>query len=277
MKVFTETLLHNLKQQLNFLHLELHEPIRYSEEAINIIMPAFEKLQAWCIKYTFSKEEEITFFRRIKPQFTSKLIYYNTIYTIESNKPVGSKPLRRYYKAERDKRTTFLKENSEFYRYYRCNGQYLDHKYFLRGNLELALGLDNTIFHSDRRFSTSHDHLLSLIMAHEQVIIFLEETISKLKNKRNHFEATSRTLKWTGSKVGIIELIYALQTEGVFNHGTTDLKEIISFFSKSFDIDLAQFHRTYFEICSRKSDRTKFLRSLNKTLERRMDEADKFQ
>lgn len=273
---FPDTLLQEFQQQLQFLHLENEEPIKHSKEAIKIILPIFEKLKAWCIKYKFTtQEEEIAFFRSTKPQLTSRLVFYNMIGNIEINKPAGTRSLRKYYIVQWGKSQKFLDNNLEFYRYYRSGSTYLDHKYFLRGNSNGELAIDNFYFQTDQRFCTTHDHLLSLIMAHEQILEFLETTIAKLKNKHSHPDTNSRSLKWTGSKVAMVEVIYALHTEGVFNHGTADLKELFNFFSSAFDIDLAQFHRTFSEICSRKSDRTKFLRSLNDALERRMQEADK--
>ena len=97
----------------------------------------------------------------------------------------------------------------------------------------------------------------------------------KPNNKTVPYSITEKQAqKWTGSKVALIELIYALHAEGVFNNGTTDLKETAKFFEETFDIDLGQFHRTFFEIRARKSERTKFLNSLRDTLVKRMDEVD---
>ncbi|WP_430393710.1 RteC domain-containing protein [Chryseobacterium profundimaris] len=67
-------------------------------------------------------------------------------------------------------------------------------------------------------------------------------------------------LSWTGSKVALIELVYALQTEGVFNNGNADLKEIIENFEQIFSIDLGQFNRVFLVIRIRKSSPTKFFR-----------------
>ena len=45
--------------------------------------------------------EEIKFFKEVKPQFTSKLIYYNQIYQIERKKPSGGdRILKKYYNNE---------------------------------------------------------------------------------------------------------------------------------------------------------------------------------
>jgi len=105
--------------------------------------------------------------------------------------------------------------------------------------------------------------------------VYLERELLKLDNKPVPYSITEKQVqKWTGSKVALIELIYALHAEGVFNNGTTDLKETAKFFEETFEIDLGQFHRTFFEMRARKSERTKFLNSLRDTLVRRMDEVD---
>jgi hypothetical protein len=80
--------------------------------------------------------------------------------------------------------------------------------------------------------------------------------------------------QWTGSKVALIELLYALHTEGVFNHGNADLKEVANIFEAAFNVDLGQYHRTFLEIRARKSERAKFLSSLKEKLLVRMEEAD---
>lgn len=79
---------------------------------------------------------------------------------------------------------------------------------------------------------------------------------------------------WTGSKVALIELLYALHTEGVFNNGASDLKDIAEYLEVVFDIDLGQYHRAFLEIRVRKSDQTKFLNSLKEKLVKRMENTD---
>ncbi len=81
-------------------------------------------------------------------------------------------------------------------------------------------------------------------------------------------------LNWTGSKVALIELLYALHTEGVFNNGAADLKDIVEYVENVFNIDLGQYRRVFLEIRSRKSDKTKFIMALNKVLLKRMENTD---
>ena len=278
MKLFSEHLLSELDKQLQSIHSKTNNPITYAEQSIKTLIPTFEKLKTEFLKHSFkNKSEEISFFRDNKPQFAAKLIYYNEIYNIETNKPFGSKKaIRKFYNLELLKLQTFYNENKEFYKYYRTDNKSLDHKYFIRGKHDLRHTLDSFYFQADNRFSTSHDYKVAKILANENLKIYIENEILKLEQKEetNVANTNTKTQKWTGSKVGLIELIYALHTEGVFNHGTSELKEVATFFETTFNIDLGQFNRAFLEIRARKSERTKFLNTLKEKLILRMDDAD---
>lgn len=279
MKLFSESLLSELEQHLKVIHSETEEPILYAEKAIKMLITILEKLKTTLVNHQFeNKLEEIDFFRNIKPQFAAKLIYYNDIYNIETNKPFGTtKAIRKYYNTELTKLETYFSENLEFYKYYRTGNSHLDKKYFIRGKHDVRHTLDSFYFQADHRFSTSHDYKVARILANETIKVYLETEISKLENKGN-IDSTksiiSKTQKWTGPKVALVELIYALHADGVFNNGTSELKEVTTFFESAFDIDLGQFNRTFLEIRSRQSERTKFLNTLKEKLILRMDDAD---
>ena len=278
MKLFSEHLLSELDKQIQSIHSKTDNPINYAEQSIKTLIPTFEKLKTEFLKHSFkNKSEEISFFRDNKPQFAAKLIYYNEIYNIETNKPFGSKKaIRKFYNLELLKLQTFYNENKEFYKYYRTDNKSLDHKYFIRGKHDLRHTLDSFYFQADSRFSTSHDYKVAKIIANEKIKSYIENEISKLEQKEKTIsnKTNTKTQKWTGSKVGLIELIYALHTEGVFNNGTSELKEVATFFETAFNIDLGQFNRAFLEIRTRKSDRTKFLNTLKEKLILRMDDAD---
>ncbi|RTZ01330.1 tetracycline regulation of excision, RteC [Flavobacterium sp. RSP49] len=279
MKLFAESLMLELEHQLKLIHLETENQVQLAEQAIKNSIAALEKLKTFFLKYKqLNKKEEIEFFRDIKPKFAAKLIYYNEIYTIETNKPFGSqKTMDKYYKAELNKLKVFFVENQEFYRYYRTANNFLDNKYFIRAKYDLKLMVDSFYFQADHRFNTSHDYKVACILANDDIKVFLEEQIAKLKRKTITIQSPSplsKGPKWTGSKVELIELIYALHTEGVFNNGSSGLKEVTTFFESAFNIHLGQFNRVFLEIRNRKSERTKFLNTLKNKLMIRMDEAD---
>lgn len=279
MKLFAESLMFELEQKLKKIHLETENPIQAAELAIKCSVHSLEELKTFFIKYKYlKKKEEIEFFRDIKPMFTAKLIYYNEIYNIETNSSLGCKKImRKYYKTELQKVRMFFKENKEFYRYYHTGNDCLDNKYFTRTQYDCKLMLDSSYFLADHRFTTSHDYKVAQILANNEIKKFLEKEIEKLEKKAMKEDLTfpiSKKQKWTGSKVELVELIYALHAEGVFNNGASGLKEVTTFFESVFNIDLGQFHRVFLEIRSRKSDRTKFLNTLRNKLIIRMEDAD---
>src|SRR5690606_15642642 len=108
------------------------------------------------------------------------------------------------------------------------------------------LDMDSYCFQNDTSFATTHDYKVAQMLANIQLqdyLISQRKTLSITKEN-----VTSNVLKWTGPKVGMIELIYALHTAGVFNNGVSDLREIAKGFGCAFDIDVGQFHRTFYEI-----------------------------
>ena len=272
-------LLNNLNEQLNFIDLEIDDQIKKCEQAITVILKSINELKKAATKTNFkSKSEEIQFFKEVKPLFTSKLIYFNLVYRIEMKKPNGgNKILKKYYNNELLKLKAFFDNELEFYQYYRSGSTYLDYKYFLRGEVDIKLALDSYYFESDMSFATSHDFKVATILANDLIELYLENQLLMLENNENSEKSQHKPnvkLTWTGSKVALIELIYALHTEGVFNNGAADLKDIAEYFEHTFEIDLGQYRRVFLEIRARKNDRTKFLTTLNDSLQKRMENSD---
>ena len=269
----------DLNEQLNFIDLEIDNEIKRCEKAIEITLKAKENLKNVVIKSQFkSQNEEIYFFKEIKPQFTSKIIYYNSILKIEMKKPNGgNRILKKYYNNELIKLKSFFDNELEFYKYFRSGNNYLDYKYFLRGKFDVKLALSSYYFETDTNFSTSHDFKVAKILAHDLIQVYLEDKLLIMENRdpKEKSQVNSKVKQnWTGSKVALIELLYALHTEGVFNNGASDLKDIAEYFEHIFEIDLGQYRRTFLEIKARKNDRTKFITTLNEKLLTRMNNSD---
>ena len=106
----TQQYLSELDEQLRFVNLEFEDTIKVSENAVAITLKSIEKLKKFIIKYRFkSQQEEILFFKLVKPQFLSRLIYHNRIYIIETHRPHGGeKAIRKYLNYELDKLKIFM-------------------------------------------------------------------------------------------------------------------------------------------------------------------------
>ncbi|MFC6095679.1 RteC domain-containing protein [Flavobacterium qiangtangense] len=278
MENFVKNLVSELEQKLKDdanLHVNF---LKYAESAVLHSIHQLEKLKSFALRYKFvDKASEIAFFKIHKPALSSYLIYYSALYNLEINVPLGGlKCVKKFYIAELDKLHHFFADNSAFYRYYRAESCYNDELYFLRGKHENVATFDSFYFQADLRFCTSHDFKVALILANAKLKTYIEQKLSSLDAvKKSDVDGMGQqTLKWTGSKVGLIELIYALHTEGVLNYGRCELKQTVAYFEKIFDVEVGQFHRTFYEICSRKTERSKFLNSLKDNLLKRIDEAD---
>src|SRR5690606_8954439 len=118
----------------------------------------------------------------------------------------------------------------------------------------------------------SHDYKVAKIMANDLIQVYIED---QLYNKFQKDQSKApKNLKWTGSKVALIELIYSLHYQGVFDNGNNDIRVVAQYFECAFDIDLGKFYQTHLKLRNRKLSRTKFLDALREELIRRMDEQD---
>ena len=279
MQIFSLKLFVQLEDQLHFIEQEHEVILKRSELCFVICKNVIDQLKAFIIKYKFkSTQEEIKFFKEIKPKFSSKLLFNLMLYNIQTKKPNGgNKTTRKYLTKELYKLKSYFDYNLDFYKYYRADANYLDHKYFVRNKLDIQLTLDGHIFENDTRFSTTHDFKISKILAHDLLQVYIEDELASLERKeplQNSQDVPKIKHSWTDSKTALIELIYALHSQGVLDNGKADIKEIANYFEQVFNVDLGDYYRTYLEIRVRKTGRTKFLSLLQESLIKRMDEQD---
>lgn len=226
------------------------------------------------------KEEEIDFFKHIKPYVYSRLKFYAKLYNFLIERPTGSiKSQRNFIDQELKKLHIDAKRNVDFIKYYREKSTTLDAFYFVRGRDNISLVSNTSHFYTDAEFSTSHDHTIAKIMAYDLLNIYYNQELNNLglattKNFKKPHYCADLNLKWTASKTDLVELIYALQSTGAIKDGKGGLKEMANACEQMFDIDLGNFYRTYIEIRARKIDRTTFLNSLKHSFERQMKEDD---
>lgn len=278
MPPFLNKLHETLSAQLEQIEQEEESVLYKAEKSIHVTKAAMEKLREHISRFSFeSSVEEIYFFKEIKPRFYSKLIYYLKVFNIETRRPNGGqKAEEKFLRKEMQRLTHFFDNNLEFYQYYRTGANYLDEKYFLRGSQDLYLTLDPHYFNTDPTFSTSHDYKVAKLIANELLRIYLNKALEQTEEQSevsNRFTAKP-VLTWTGSKTALIELLYALQSTGVFNNASADVKQIATYFQETFNVELGNYYRTFQEIRIRKGSRTNFLQQLTDRLLQRMDETD---
>lgn len=87
-------------------------------------------------KESISTQEEIVFFKEMKPEILGLLLYFNKIHNIELKRPTGSNDSQREHsEQELHSITYYFERHLDFYRYYRSKANYLDDYYFLRNKV----------------------------------------------------------------------------------------------------------------------------------------------
>lgn len=280
MNHFIPKLYKDLNSRLQSIDLEEINTVIKAQKSIESTRTALCKLKSFILTYKFkSVEEEIHFFKEIKPDIFSKLIFFVNIFNIESRRPLGSYEIQRnYFRHELEKLTFFFNNHLEFYRYYRMNSTYLDDKYFVRGKEDIHLYQDSLMFYVDPDFSTSHDYMVAQILANDKLEVYFNRELEALTTKALNPNGaqigsvcSNKVFEWTDSKAALTELIYALYAVGSINKGQCEIMELTAFFEQMFNTRISDIYRTFLEIKGRATP-TKYMDNLKAALIRKMEE-----
>jgi hypothetical protein len=280
MEQFTTNLKQKINTEIQLIESEEDSLFTKSSKIINLLEDAFDQLKDFVLGYTFKYQaEEIQFFKEIKPQLFSILIYYRKVYNLEMRMPTGGKIDKKGYLENILSRIKyFFDTNCDFYQYYRSGSTHLDKYYFLRGKPDIQLVLDSFYFERDAKFSTNFDFKVAKMIANERLTVYINNKLSKLNQVEGTNSDTNNLPKvkitWTAKKAELVEQIYAWDSAGCFNNGNTNIKELAEYIETVFNINLGDFYHTFLEIRERKGSRTLFLDRLIKFLEDRMDGLD---
>lgn len=269
-----ETNLGKKLEQISFD--QKNNPIDLYERSLMEIDSAIRAIKVDVSLYQFSTvADEVYFFKEIKPVFISQFIYFSKLLSIEAAKPnAGELSLKEYYECELELLKDFYENHTDFYEYYRRKATYLDQKYFVRNQFDLKTKIEAGLYDYDEKFATSHDHLISQIMANDRLEKYLLKSIAEI-NVYVYEKITDKSpLQWSASKSALVELLYALHNTRSFNGGNIEFSEIIKFTEKSLNINLGNFYKTLHEIKSRKTNPTKFLQLLSDHLNQSFQDGD---
>ncbi|RXP45608.1 tetracycline regulation of excision, RteC [Lutibacter sp. HS1-25] len=262
MKNKYEKILLDLERKMKTFELKNKDILKVTEFNLTTIENCLKKTREKIIAEEFySDQDEIFFFKQIKPKIFAKFIYNFNVLNIENKRPKGSiKGQKKYFENEIEKLQAYFIEHHIFYKYFRGGETYSDQQYFLRKNKSVKIHLDCLGSYLDGEFATSLDSTFAKFIGYELTIEYLKFELSKLSGQSLYPVIPVKSkLTWTGSKIGLIELIYAIYNSKVINYGETEIKELAAFFEQSFNIDLGDYYRAYIEIKNRKTNITKFL------------------
>lgn len=165
-------------------------------------------------------------------------------------------------------------EHREFYEYYIRGLSHHDLLFFTRNTHTQEWYRANITSIVDTNFSTSKDMVLAQILGNTRTINYLKHKLSRKKRKGFSNKEITAPLKWTGSKVDLVELVYALQANNMINNGNVGIKELAKNIENLFSIELGDYYRIFMEIRCRKGNHSKLLDMLKTSLKNKIVEAD---
>jgi len=261
---YVQTRMKKLDRELSKFSILGENTLLMIESSFFVVDKTVEEIKDWVKGSGFqSEKEEIQFFKLYMTELLSRSYFYSELFLIESNKPLE----------EEEKVFLFYQEQIEeirryFHRYVALNNYlvmgktYLDRVYFLRAS-DAPLIYPDLVRHTlDSQFCTVYTLYFGRLKAMGRLMNFLlskvgdvGKGIGKQKEERNDASG----LLWTGSKVELVELIYALKCTSVINHGSASVSDLASVLGTVFGKRLRGFYKTFEEIRSRKSNKTLFL------------------
>ena len=255
-------------------------PVQRLSGSVKSVRKALADLKENLKQYPFAdKDEEIYFFKYLKPRFYALQIYASEFYTIQTNKPMADNMvLMAYYEQELRYLKRFFDQYRFLYQYFQLDGSELDFAYFIRKQDQVGLFFQETA-EPDPGFSTGYDFLFGRFIAFEKLQDYL---MALLYNdpEADGFRKTkkgSRPLKWTGEKINLVELAYGIYDTAQVNNGAAPLSEIIEWLEQSLDISLSRYYQVFSEIKSRKLlSKTRYLDFMREALTKHIDDADAF-
>lgn len=185
MQDYINEILHRINEEMELLGIDENVCVEDALHMIDVIRPLFDNLRSMTVKYEFQNEdEEIHFFKDIKPDILSRYLYFYKITRIEMKRPIGSDDVQReYLHCQLDNLKYFFDQNLDFYQYYRSKATHLDSYYFVRYKANFRLCVDSAFLDKDPAFSTGYDYKVAKILSNEMLRIYLNRQLQLLDRK----------------------------------------------------------------------------------------------
>lgn len=205
-----------------------------------------------------SIDEEIAFFKQVKPQIDHVYIYLKLLLEFFNSYNWIAYRNTKIYKQKIEKILEFLQLHKEFHTYLKSGARHDDEFYFRR---MAETNKPRTIynFNADPMVCCSHGFLMAMIMAYERFEQFCNYHIQQIKNGNIKYKSTAN-FQWKAKKVDAIELVYALYYSGAIDTSLCTIYDLAYTFEHLFKIEITEhIYRDFIDIKRRKIEPAKFL------------------
>ncbi|MDM1402378.1 RteC domain-containing protein [Myroides odoratimimus] len=244
-------------------------------EMIEFLKAVLKQIKKQVLLYGFtSQEQEIDFFKNIKPLILGKLIFYNKLYGFKCESPSDIVSAKIYFQEKLKQLHSEYKKYhlySDIYKYYKTKASHRDIEYFTTGHINKTHLVNSFSFEINPKFSTFYDYKIARIITYELLSAYLNNKTTSYNSLIG--TATQNAITWSESNSALIELIYALYVTKSVNHGKVKIKKLSKALGQVFQINISDnIHHTFHRMKTRSYSRTMFLDKLKQSLEDYMDQ-----
>lgn len=259
------------------LYAEAKNAIAVEEQnkKVHIATTYLNRLKEQVLSEGFSsQQEEIRFFKEIKPRFCALVMFYSKLDQLELARPEATAQIKEFYEQELNQLQRFFIKNTAVYSYYRSGDTHLDEQLFTRGKVPPRWFIKPHV-DVDERFSTAADLLFARILAKEQLIRYLEDASEgKIFNAFSEDEPETR---WTGDVINLLENVFGWYYTGQINNGQATLADLFRKVERVFGVKLDNPYRRFNEIRQRKRlSKTKFLDQMSIAITKKIEDDDEY-
>jgi hypothetical protein len=269
-----ETVLAALRSSIALLDSETITPLERFRQTLLLTSEKINEIKKEVVQNGFSStDEEIHFFKFVKPAFYALQIYGVDLYNLATNVPPGTGEMQKvFYEQELLYLFRLFRTHAFHYQYFRTGARELDAQYFTREGrpgdipvLELADPFPG--------FSTPLDYLFAKFIAAERLQHVLIDKLTVLFGGQPAKSAKSvPKLKWTGDTINLVELGYGFWLTNQINDGQASMAEITRWLEEIFDVHIGDPNRRWQDIARRKSiSPTKYLDLAVSEITKRLD------
>jgi len=186
-----------MKEKFNHLYEEMISLVKgllrkdlpdleVAESCYRITFSYWEEMKKKCHEMKFAdQQEEIEFFRCIKPKFTSQIEYYIFLYEAllaEPKNTTGSstQDIIGFWEGEPKRYQRFYDKNSEFIQYYESGKRHLDKQYFIQTNKIPGLTSTVRVYDMDSCLYSLYGQLLTTWLANKMYHEYVERKLESL-------------------------------------------------------------------------------------------------
>jgi|GEM_PF-3090777 len=248
-------------------YVHKHNLLKYFSQRALLYSRAIASLNEKLITYNFSsREEEIQFFKIIKPTLLAEQHYsFKRAMILQECQHISKKSRDIYIGNKIARIDSFFKDHNEFLRYQDHDCTHNDELYFVRLSTRKNINLDYNLVDKDPRTTCEKGHTIGKVASKKRLLSYLQSLLRQdpLHDISHGLQVVGK-LEWKGTRTEVVELIYALKSVGLLEDSISRIAEVLG---SAFGYPTLDTYKTWQKIKERKIEPTKLMSKLQRSLE----------